>query len=332
MVFRQFEERLVKSAAKLKDESLIKQARSVTLKSMEVFTKFQDILETRKNAQLERLKEREALLKGDCNAISKICQNVRSSEEIDDILTEHAIEPLLQKFEDDVMSGTTKEEALAEFVEIVNKKIKKIVASKSTKSRAEFEQWEREINHFYPIRLCWKLEDEKIPHLESYEELPNDQYNAYWILIPGIQTTTFVAVFTGLLAVEAVSVAAVAIGGGTAGGEIVTFVAKELFNIRGIGDKIKQWTPISRRKVAAWRRFLGDEVKIFHKQCIKVISEETDRIINEAKKATDDTSKQIVKLMDMKSPHNLTKLATDLKESGRNLEEINATFDTMLFE
>ena len=176
--FRLFEERLVKSAAKLKDESLIEQALSVILKSKEVFTKFQDILETRKKAQLKRLRDKEALLEDDCNAISKICQNVSSSEEIDDIFTEHAIEPLLKKFEDDVKSGRTEEEAQAELLEMVNEKIKKIVDSKSTKARAEFEQWESEIYHFYPISLNWKLEDEKIPHLESYElELPKDQYS-----------------------------------------------------------------------------------------------------------------------------------------------------------
>ena len=118
---------------------------------------------------------------------------------------------------------------------------------------------------------------------------------------------------------------------GAVGGAPLTYIGKEVFDV-GIGDKIKQWIPISTKKVAAWRRFLKDELENFHQRCIKVISEETNRIINEAKKAKDETSNQIVKLMDMESPHNLTKLATDLKESGKNLEEINATFDTMLSE
>ena len=139
------------------------------------------------------------------------------------------------------------------------------------------------------------------------------------------------------MAAQTVSFTAAAVGGAVAAGTAVgggplTYIGKEVFNV-GIGDLIKRKFPISKKKLAAWRRFLADKFRGLHQQCIKVVSEETDRIINEAKKATDDTSKQIVKLqMDMKSPHNLTKLATDLKESGRNLEEINATFDTMLSE
>ncbi|KAJ7360404.1 hypothetical protein OS493_017037 [Desmophyllum pertusum] len=140
----------------------------------------------------------------------------------------------------------------------------------------------------------------------------------------------------GAVAAQTVSFAAAAVGGAVAAGTAVggvplTYIGKEVFNV-GIGDLIKRKFPISKKKVAAWRRFLLDEFRALHQRCIKVISEETDRIINEAKRVKDDTSKQIVELMDKGSPHNLTKLATDLKESGRNLEEINATFDTMLSE
>ena len=129
-------------------------------------------------------------------------------------------------------------------------------------------------------------------------------------------------------AVVAVAAAAAA-GGAAGGGGPLTYIGKKVFNIV-IGDKIKQWIPISRKKVAAWRQFLTDESRSLHQQCLKVISEETNRMINEAKIAQDETSKQIAKLK--KSEHHLTELATDLKKTGKNVEEIKATFDTMLSE
>ncbi|KAJ7360402.1 hypothetical protein OS493_017035 [Desmophyllum pertusum] len=71
------------------------------------------------------------------------------------------------------MSGKTEEQALAEFLEMVNE----IASSKSAEARAEFKQWKSEISdHSNRIRLNWKLEDEKIPHLKS-KELPKDQYS-----------------------------------------------------------------------------------------------------------------------------------------------------------
>lgn len=170
---KQFEESLGMTVAKLTGESLIKPAQSVVLKSMKIFGEFEDIVQTRKKAELERLAKNFDFIEEDDNALREICQIIKEREEKDGIFTEDAIKEWLNEYERAFLR-VPMERASHRLLDKVNDNIKDTMANKREQVRNAFESWKNNAKWSYRLYLSTMLSDES-PKL-SIQALPEHRY------------------------------------------------------------------------------------------------------------------------------------------------------------
>ncbi|KAL9989158.1 hypothetical protein ACROYT_G003675 [Oculina patagonica] len=244
--FKAFERKLASSATKLKGESLIRQAKAANVKSTEVSERLKGIVTTRKEENKASLEKKLASIEKDRVAFDEICENLKSTEEIENIFSGDAKKEMRREFEEAIMSGKSEREALEQFLEKVNKTIKDTMTRKREDIKNSFRKWTGSV--------LKKEEDEKYPQLTKLENYqyrwyfdPNYYYTNNSIVAIAIVLGTAAAGFAGFGWIASGSLP-FAFGGATMG----TFggIGIDIMTKFGCGDYIKKRFPISYYKIS----------------------------------------------------------------------------------
>ena len=188
--FRQFENKLATSAARLKKESLTQQAKSVALHSREVCEKLKTVIETRGSEKLTCLETELDLVGKDGAKLLEAFDDIESKDEDLEILTNVEVQKLLKEVEDKLLKGTSEEEAVQHFLDEINRKIQNNLKSKRDITDTALQKWKRNMKFD-------KLKSLTTPSLKQLMSLQVKDYlktNTISIatFITTTRTTTFV--------------------------------------------------------------------------------------------------------------------------------------------
>ena len=175
--FRQFENKLATSAAKLKTESLTQQAKSVALHSREVCEKLKTVIETRGSEKLTCLETELDLVGKDGAKLLEAFDDIESKDEDLEILTNVEVQKLLKEVEDKLLKGTSEEEAVQPFLDEINRKIQNNLKSKRDITDTALQKWKRNMK-FDKLKSLTTPRSQATHELTS-QGLPKDQYHKY---------------------------------------------------------------------------------------------------------------------------------------------------------
>ena len=175
--FRQFENKLATSAAKLKKESLTQQAKSVALHSREVCEKLKTVIETRGSEKLTCLETELDLVGKDGAKLLEAFDDIESKDEDLEILTNVEVQKLLKEVEDKLLKGTSEEEAVQHFLDEINTKIQNNLKSKRDITDTTLQKWKRNMK-FDKLKSLTTPRSQATHELTS-QRLPKDQYHKY---------------------------------------------------------------------------------------------------------------------------------------------------------
>ena len=175
--FRQFENKLATSAAKLKTESLTQQAKSVALHSREVCEKLKTVIETRGSEKLTCLETELDLVGKDGAKLLEAFDDIESKDEDLEILTNVEVQKLLKEVEDKLLKGTSEEEAVQHFLDEINRKIQNNLKIKRDITDTALQKWKRNMK-FDKLKSLTTPRSQATHELTS-QGLPKDQYHKY---------------------------------------------------------------------------------------------------------------------------------------------------------
>lgn len=170
MGFKKFKSKLANSATKIKGESLIKQAKSVNVKSTQISQRVHEIAASRNNGKQASIEEKLATIYEDRAAFTEMYYNLKGAEQTLVMFTKNTKENLLQEFEEAVTSGKSEKEAVKELLNKVNDNTKDTISSTRKKVRAVVEKWTENVESSFDVNMSEIVSDD-CPHLEEFETL-----------------------------------------------------------------------------------------------------------------------------------------------------------------
>ena len=165
--FERFENKLAGSAAKLKGQSMIKQAKSVNNKSTEIAKELKAIVDARKQQKEATIKKKEDSMQEDSDSFEGLYRILESAEKSkESAFNESTRKLFLKEFEEEVKRGRPEAEVYAEFIAKVDKSARDTIFNQRNKTRSDLKEWTE--NHNWDLKMNELLSD-KLPQCEKQE-------------------------------------------------------------------------------------------------------------------------------------------------------------------
>lgn len=103
--------------------------------------------------------------------------DIKSKEEDLEILTDDTVQPLLKEVEDELLKGTSEEEAVKHFLDEINREIQKNLTQKRHITGTALQEWKKNMQ-FHKLQSLSTPPSQAPPQLTS-QGLPEDQYQWY---------------------------------------------------------------------------------------------------------------------------------------------------------
>lgn len=103
--------------------------------------------------------------------------DIKSKEEDLENLTDDTVQPLLKEVEDELLKGTSEEEAVKHFLDEINKEIQKNLKRKRHVTSTALQEWKKNMQ-FHKLQSLSTPPSQAPPQLTS-QGLPEDQYQWY---------------------------------------------------------------------------------------------------------------------------------------------------------
>ena len=161
----------------MKRESLTQQAKSVALHSRKVCEKLKTVIETRKSEKVTCLQTELVWLIEDSVKLQKALDDIKSKDEDLEILTDDAVQLLLKEVEDELVKGTSEEEAVKHFLDEVNREVQNHLNHKRDITRATLQEWKKNMQ-FRKLQSVNIPPSQAPPQLAS-QDLPEVKYKWY---------------------------------------------------------------------------------------------------------------------------------------------------------
>ena len=128
----------------------------------------------RKKNSVGCLEREMAFMLEDSKIVRKAFDYSKNEGEDLEILTDDAVQRLLKKVEDELLEGTSKEEAVKHFLDEINEKIQNTMVLKRDVTGNAFQEWKKNIQ-FHKFHSLNMPPSQAPPKLTD-QELPKDQY------------------------------------------------------------------------------------------------------------------------------------------------------------
>ena len=102
---------------------------------------------------------------------------IKSKDEDLEILTDDTVQPLLKEVEDELLKGTSEEEAVKHFLDEINREIQKNLTQKRHITGTALQEWKKNMQ-FHKLQSLSTPPSKAPPQLTS-RGLPEDQYQWY---------------------------------------------------------------------------------------------------------------------------------------------------------
>ena len=109
--------------------------------------------------------------------LEKVFDDIKSKDEDLEILTDGEVQKLLKEVENKLLNGTSEEEAVQQFLDEINTKIRNNLKSKRDVTDTALQEWKKN-TQFHKLKFLITPPSQETPKLTS-QGLPEDQYHWY---------------------------------------------------------------------------------------------------------------------------------------------------------
>ena len=161
-------------ATELKGKSLTEQAKSIALRSLEYCDRLKKAIEKKKTEKLQRLEEELASLRKGSKTLHNVFESIKSEDE--DLQISTTIN-LFEEVDEKLSEAALEEPAVEFFLEKINEKTTKVIASKKDEISKACREWKKHIEcrNFQSFKIRFSREP---PQLQP-RELPKEEYNCF---------------------------------------------------------------------------------------------------------------------------------------------------------